>query len=47
MTFVLILTAGIYLYTATIVGVQLFKGNYDETTRQRVIPPFPGQRPAH
>ncbi len=45
MTFILILTAGIYLYTATIVGVQLFKGNYDSETHQRVIPPFLSNAP--
>ena len=40
MTLLLTLTAGIYLYTATIVGVVLFKGSYDPETHQRVIPPF-------
>lgn len=45
MTFILILTAGIYLYTATIVAVQLFKGNYDAETHQRVIPPFLANAP--
>ncbi len=45
MTFILILTAGMFLYTSTIVGVQLFKGNYDESTGQRVIPPFLADAP--
>ena len=45
MTLVLVLTAGIYLYTATILGVQIFKGNYDAETHQRVIPPFLANAP--
>lgn len=40
MTLILILTAYVYIQTATTVGVQLFKGNYDPETHQRVIPPF-------
>ena len=40
MTLVLVLTTGLLLYAATIVGVQMVAGNYNEATQQRVIPPF-------
>ena len=39
-TVILILTTGISLLTASILGVQMVKGNYDPETHQRVIPPF-------
>lgn len=45
MTFLLIVTAAMFMYASTIVGVQIFKGNYDEQTKQRVIPPFLADAP--
>lgn len=41
----LIVTAFFSMLTVTVIGVQMFKGNYDRETGNRVIPPFLAKMP--